>query len=157
VACSVSDVAGHPQSASDTVKLDGAGPSITASHTADGSGGWNVASPVTETVGASDTSGTGLAGAPTCTVDAAPATLSGSGPWTFPVSTAGTHAVSCSVTDVAGHVNSGSDTVKIDSAGPSIASSHTSGSGGWNGTSPVTETVTASDTSGMGLAGNPTC
>src|SRR5205823_14834291 len=71
-------------------------PLPTFSHTADGSNGWNVNSPVTETVTASD-GGSGLDGSPSCTVDEVPATLSGSGPWTFSVSGDGSHDVSWAV------------------------------------------------------------
>src|SRR5207248_521739 len=118
VTCSVSDLAGNSNSDSETVKIDTADPSITVSHTADGSNGWNVTSPVTETVTASD-GGSGLDGAPACTVDGVPATLSGSGPWTFSVSSDGSHSVNCSVSDLAGNSNSDSETVKIDTTDPS--------------------------------------
>jgi len=156
VSCSISDLAGNSNSDSETVKIDTADPSITVSHTADGSNGWNVTSPVTETVTASD-GGSGLDGAPACTVDEVPATLSGSGPWTFSVSGDGSHSVECSVPDQAGHSNSDSETVKIDTTDPSIHVSHTAdGSNDWNVTSPVTETVTASD-GGSGLDGAPAC
>src|SRR5207248_2344468 len=128
------------------------------SHTADGSNGWNVSSPVTEHVTASDGSGSGLDGSPSCTVDSSPAgALAGSGPWTFGVSGVGSHAVSCSVSDLASNSNSNSDTVKIDTTNPAITASHAAdGSNGWNVTAPVTETVTSSD-SGSGLDGAPSC
>src|SRR5204863_180239 len=148
--------AGNSNSDSETVKIDTTDPSITVSHTADGSNGWNVNSPVTETVTASD-GGSGLDGSPSCTVDEVPATLSGSGPWTFSVSSDGSHDVSCSISDLAGNSNSDSETVKIDTTDPAITVSHTAdGSNGWNVTSPVTETVTASD-GGSGLDGSPSC
>src|SRR5213078_2583287 len=86
-----------------------------------------------------------------------PASLTGTGPWTFDVTGAGSHSVSCSVSDLAGNSNSDSETVKIDTTDPSITVSHTAdGSNGWNVTSPVTETVTASD-GGSGLDGSPSC
>src|SRR5205814_2431775 len=50
VECSVHDLAGNHNSDSETVKIDTTNPAITVSHTADGSNGWNVNSPVTETV-----------------------------------------------------------------------------------------------------------
>src|SRR5207248_9155122 len=127
VTCSVSDLAGNSNSDSETVKIDTADPSITVSHTADGSNGWNVTSPVTETVTASD-GGSGLDGSPSCTVDDSPATLpaSPSGTWTFSVSSDGSHDVSCSISDLAGNSNSDSETVKIDTADPSITVSHRS-------------------------------
>jgi len=157
VSCQVSDNAGGSGSANDSVKIDTTAPALSASHTADGSGGWNVTSPVTETVTASDAT-SGLAGAPSCTVGGSPVTLSGSGPWTFQVSSDGTHAVSCSVSDHAGSPSSANDSVKIDTAGPQVTAVHTAnGSAGWNVTSPVTETVTASDASGAGFAGVPSC
>jgi hypothetical protein len=138
--------------------LDTTPPSISASHAADGRNGWNVGSPVTETVSASD-SGSGLAGAPGCTVDGDGATLTdnGDGTWTFPVSGEGTHSVSCSASDNAGNQNSASDAVNIDSTPPAIKVSHVAdGQNGWNVSSPVTETVSASD-AGSGLAGAPGC
>src|SRR5207248_4937540 len=97
-------------------------------------------SPVTETVTASD-GGSGLDGAPACTVDEVPATLSGSGPWTFSVSSDGSHSVNCSVSDLAGNSNSDSETVKIDTTDPSITVSHTAdGSNGWNEHTPTRQT-----------------
>jgi hypothetical protein len=89
-----------------------------------GSNGWNTSSPVTETVSASD-SGSGLAGAPSCTVDGSAATLtaSGSGTWTFPASGDGQHAVSCQASDGAGNQGNATDTVKIDTVAPSLSPS----------------------------------
>jgi hypothetical protein len=100
-------------------------PSLSASHAADGQNGWNVSSPVTETVTASD-GGSGLAGTPSCTVDGSAVSLApaGSGSWTFVVSSDGSHAVACSASDNAGNEGGTEDTVKIDTAGPDIALSN---------------------------------
>lgn len=102
---------------------DSTAPTLTVSHTADGQNGWNTTSPVTETVTASDeTGGSGLNGAPTCTVDGSGVTLSGSaGSWTFPVSGDGSHAVSCSASDKASNSNTKTDTVTIDTANPQVS------------------------------------
>src|SRR5207247_2304450 len=126
VSCSASDLAGNDAAAGDSVKIDSTNPSIDVSHTADGDNGWNTSSPVTETVTASD-SGSGLEGAPTCTVDdeAAGLTAGEAGTWTFDVAGGGTHAVSCSVSNLAGASNSADDTMKIDTTDPSVDPSHT--------------------------------
>ena len=158
VSCSVSDVAGNSNGATDTPEIDTITPAISVSHIADGSNGWNTSSPVTETVVASD-SGSGLAADPTCSVDDTAATLTAgdAGTWTFAVSGEGPHAVSCSVSDKAGTSNTATDTPQIDTIIPAISVSHTAdGSNGWNRSSPVTETVTAGD-GGSGLAATPSC
>src|SRR5205814_552745 len=112
-----SDLAGNSNDDSETVRIDTAMPSISVSHTADGSNGWNVDSPVTETVTASR-SLADLDGSPSCTVDDSPVTPSGTGPWTFDVSGDGSHEVGCSATDLAGNSNDDADTVNVDTVSP---------------------------------------
>ena len=143
-------------SANDSVKIDTVNPTISVTHTPNGSNGWNTSSPVTVTVTTSD-GGSGLAGAPACTVDGSPATVTGTGPYSVSVTGDGTHPVSCSVSDLAGNSNAGNDSVKIDTVNPTITVSHTStGTNGWNTNSPVTVNVTVSDAT-SGIAGTPTC
>jgi hypothetical protein len=126
-------------------------PSLSVSHTADGSNGWNRSSPVSESVLASD-SGDGLAGTPSCTVDGTPVTLAGGGgSWTFSVSTEGIHAVACSVSDKAGNQASASDAVKIDTRAPVVTYSGNTGS--YTVADTVSITCQAADpTPGSGLA-----
>ena len=98
-------------------------PTLSVSHTPDGTNGWNKTSPVTVNVSASD-SGSGLAGAPTCTDGTTPLTLtagSTAGPWTASVLGDGTHDISCSVSDEATNQTTTSDTVNIDTSTPSIS------------------------------------
>ena len=92
---------------------------VTVSHTVNGTNGWNTNAPVTVNVTTADTGTSGLAGAPTCTVDGSAATVSGSGPYSVSVAGNGTHPVVCSVSDNAGNTGSGSDSVKIDTVNPS--------------------------------------
>src|SRR5207244_3410890 len=96
------DAAGNiSTSFTDSIILDQPNPTITVSHVADGSNGWNTSSPVTVSVAVSDAT-SGIAAAPSCTVDGSPATVSGtSSPYTVSVSGQGTHPVSCSVSDKA--------------------------------------------------------
>src|SRR5215213_7662343 len=120
--CQATDNATNQSTAQDTVKIDTLDPSITVSHTANAAG-WNNSSPVTVSVAVSD-GGSGLAGPPSCTVDAAAATVTGSSsPYSLSVSGEGTHTVSCSVSDNAGRSNSAGDTVKIDLTKPSSLAS----------------------------------
>jgi hypothetical protein len=101
-------------------------PTLSVTHTADGTGGWNITSPVTVNVSASD-SGSGLAGDPTCkggTTDL-PLTAGTAGTWTTSVSGDGTHTISCSVTDKAGNQTTASDTVMIDTKAPTVSCSVT--------------------------------
>lgn len=103
--------------------LDTNPPTLTVTHTADGSNGWNNTSPVTLNIAASDTE-SGLAGDPTCkdgTTDL-PLTADTAGNWTASVSGEGTHTISCSVSDNADHSTSATDTVKIDTKVPSFSS-----------------------------------
>ncbi len=103
---------------------DNTPPTLSISHTADGTNGWNKTSPVTLNVSASD-SGSGLAGAPTCKDGTTDLTLTAgtAGNWAASVSGEGTHTVSCSVSDDAGNITTGTDTVKIDSTAPSVSCS----------------------------------
>ncbi|MHB1836684.1 MAG: hypothetical protein ACYCXW_17180, partial [Solirubrobacteraceae bacterium] len=109
--------AGAPGSlgASKTIAVDTTAPSLTVSHRVDGVLGWNLSSPVSEMVTASD-AGSGLAGAPQCSLDGATVRLTAgqqAGTWTFPVSGVGAHSVSCSVSDAAQNQAHAGDTVKI--------------------------------------------
>ena len=101
-------------------------PTLTFTHTADGTGGWNKTSPVTLNVSASD-SGSGLAGAPTCKDGTTDLTLTAgtAGNWTASVSGEGTHSISCSVSDKATNTTTASDTIKIDTKAPSASCSVT--------------------------------
>ena len=122
--CSITDNAGNSTSASDTVNIDTTPPTLTVTHTADGSGGWNNTSPVTVNVSASD-SGSGLTGAPTCkdgTTDLSLAAGSTAGNWTASVSGEGTHIVECTVSDQGGNQSTASDTVKIGTQAPMVIS-----------------------------------
>ena len=98
-------------------------PTLTVTHTADGSNDWNKTSPVTLNISASD-SESGLAGAPTCKDGSTDLTLTAgtAGNWTASVSGEGTHTISCSVSDNADHSTSATDTVKIDTKVPSFSS-----------------------------------
>src|SRR5439155_25453 len=69
----------------------------------------------------------------------------------------GTNGISCTVSDKAGNGNSANDTVKIDTVKPAISVSHPGANGaGWNGNSPVTVNVSASDAT-SDLSGAPSC
>ena len=102
---------------------DNTPPTLSVSHTPDGTNGWNKTSPVTLTVSASD-SGSGLAADPTCTDGSTALTLtagSTAGSWTASVSGEGTHNISCSVSDKATNTSSPTtDTVKIDKTAPTV-------------------------------------
>jgi len=157
------DVAGNaeaapaePDATTTQTLQDSIAPAIDVSHTADGSNGWNKTSTVAVTVTASD-AGSGLDGAPACTVDAEAATLSGTGPWTLSVSGNGTHEVYCWVADNATNSNNDSDTVKIDTTPPVITPSTvgTLGNNGWY-VSNVTVSWTVSDPE-SGIASSSGC
>ena len=116
-------VAGDTNNAPDIFLLDRGSqdtvaPSLAATHIANGSGGWNTATAVTETVTAADAD-SGLAGSPSCTVDGAPAALTSTttGIWTATVTGEGSHAVLCSAVDQADNAATTQDTVLIDSIG----------------------------------------
>jgi hypothetical protein len=124
VTCSATDAAGNKASGSFAVTVqDATPPTLSVSHTPDGSNGWNKTSQVTLSVSASD-SGSGLAADPTCTDGSTALTLTASpttGNWTTSVSGEGIHGVSCSVSDNANNSTNASDTVGIDTIAPSIS------------------------------------
>src|SRR5439155_15705480 len=159
ISCTVSDKAGNPSSANDTVKIDTVKPAISVSHPGANGAGWNGNSPVTVNVSASDAT-SDLSGAPSCTDGASPLTLTAgasAGTWTASVASEGTHGVHCSVSDKAGNPSSADDTVKIDTVKPTISVSHPGANGaGWNTNSPVTVNVSASDAT-SDLSGAPSC
>jgi hypothetical protein len=140
-----------------TVPVDTTPPTLTVTHTADGTGGWNKTSPVTVNVSASD-SDSGLAGDPTCKDGNDALTLTAGstpGTWTASVSGERTHNISCSVSDKANN-SSGpkTDTVKIDTIAPSISDlgpTTQPNTAGWFNTD-VTNTFKATD-SGSGIDG----
>ena len=113
-----------------TVTSDTTDPTLTVTHTADGSNGWNKTSPVTLNISASD-SGSDLAGDPTCTDGTTDLTLTAgtAGNWTASVSGEGTHTISCSVSDNATNTTTASDTVKIDTKAPTVTSTFPRGGG----------------------------
>jgi hypothetical protein len=108
-----------------------AAPTLSVKHTADGQHGWNVSSPVIETVTAGDAV-SGLAGAPTCTDNGNAVTLtpSGNGSWTFGISGNGVHPLSCSVADNVANVATADDTVTIDTGSPVVT--YTGNAGGYS-------------------------
>jgi hypothetical protein len=159
VAETVSDAAGNVSDPSNvvTVKIDKTPPTISVSHTPDGSSGWNVTNPVSIKITASDAT-SGLAGAPTCTDNGNPLTVTGSSsPYSASVSGDGSHSISCTVDDNAGNTSDpGTDTVKIDTVPPSVSGAPTTSpnGAGWY-KSNVTVHWTCSDaTSGL-AAGCP--
>ena len=99
-------------------------PTVSVTHTADGSSGWNIASPVSVSVSGLSATST-LAGL-TCTVDGSPATLNpvfvpGNAAYTGSVSVSGdgVHPVTCDATDTAGNAAvQDADTVKLDTVAP---------------------------------------
>ena len=156
VADNVETTPGDADTISTETIEDSIAPSLSASHTADGSNGWNISDPVSVAVSASD-GGSGLDGAPTCTVDGSPATVTGtSSPWHVSVSGEGTHAVHCSVSDKASNGQTANDTVKIDTVAPAIDLSHAANGGGLEQQLAVSVAIAVSD-GGSGLPGAPTC
>jgi outer membrane protein assembly factor BamB len=130
-------------------------PTISVTHTVDGSGGWNKRTPVAVAIAASDPDD-GLAAKPACTDSrnaGAPVALNVSGtasPYSTLVSGDGTHAISCTISDKSGASSSAKDTVNLDATAPAIGITHRRILGGY------TITVTASDaTSGLSTA--PAC
>jgi hypothetical protein len=125
VTCTATDGSGNSSSATfDVIVQDTTPPTLSVSHTADGTNGWNKTSPVTVNVSASDSGSGGLAGAPSCkdgTTDLTLASGTG-GNWTASVSGEGTHIVECTVSDQAGNQSTASDTVKIDTQAPTVTS-----------------------------------
>lgn len=129
---------------------------VSVSHGVDGQAGWNVSSPVTETVTASDSGGL-APGSPSCTLDANAVTLnpSGDGEWTFSISGDGTHSVVCSASNLFGSQSSATDTVQIDTTPPVVAYSGNAGT--YTVADTVNITCSAADpTPGSGLASS-TC
>jgi hypothetical protein len=117
---------GASQLSAIVVANDSAAPSLSVSHAADGPGGWNIASPVTLAIGASDT-GTGLLRAPTCKDNGSALTVGGSAPaFSANVTGGGTHVVACTARDHLGNTVNVSDTVRIDIAAPSLTVTGTS-------------------------------
>jgi hypothetical protein len=157
VTCSATDAAGNTASDSFAVTVqDATLPTLSVSHTPDGTNGWNKTSAVSLSVSASDTD-SGVAAAPTCTDGSTALTLTAgptAGNWTASVSGEGTHDVSCSVSDNADNSTNASDTVKIDTSAPSISDlgpTTQPNAAGWYKTN-VTNRFKASD-SGSGLNG----
>ena len=130
-------------------------PTLTVTHTADGSNDWNKTSPVTVNVSASDT-GSGLAAeGPTCTDGTAALPLeagSTADTWKASVSGDGTHNISCKVSDKAGNTATTTDTVKIDTKAPTVSCSVTPSklrtSANNHKLVTVTASVTVTDTTG---------
>ena len=138
VSCSISRQRRQQRTGNDTVKIDTVNPTSSSATPPNGVERLEHELPVTVTVATSD-GVSGLAGAPTCTVDGSPAMVTGTGPYSVSVTGDGTHPVSCLVSDLAGNSNAGNDSVKIDTVNPTITVSHTStGTNGWNTASPVT-------------------
>jgi large repetitive protein len=141
VQCTALDGAGNDASDSAPFSVDQTAPSIDIDHTADGSNGWNVTDPVTESIVASDaTSGVDSVA---CLDGADPLAVTFDDPdYSASVTGDGTHDLSCTATDVAGNTNSDTDQVKIDTVDPTIDISHIAdGDNGWNRTSPVAESI----------------
>ena len=92
-------------------------PSISLSHTPNGLHGWNITTPVSESVTASK-----YEGEPVCTIGGLPVVPVAGAPghWTLPVAGAGVHEVKCTVTSATSNEASASDTVKIATAHPVV-------------------------------------
>jgi hypothetical protein len=156
VTCSVTDMAGNASSATDTVRIDVAGPSISVAHATDGNNGWNVHAPVALTINAGDPV-SGLTGTPACSDSlnggaATSLTVGGAGP-AFSASTTGegTHAITCTATSVSGITRSASDTVRIDTVAPVVV--YTGNAGTYTVDQTVAITCSATDpTPGSGIA-----
>ncbi|HEX4687644.1 MAG TPA: PxKF domain-containing protein [Nocardioides sp.] len=121
---------------------DNTGPVVTGSLSPAANGaGWN-SSDVTVTWTATDT-GSGVAGQPSPTV----------------VSSNGTSNPSTSATDRVGNTGTGSVTVRLDRAAPTItgSASGTAGKNGWFISSPVTVTFTCADNPATGASGISSC
>ena len=134
-----------------TLTITNAAPVVSVAHTPDGQNGWNVHSPMTEKVSASD-SGSGLA-LVSCTVDGSSVPITAA--WTLSVSGDGMHLVACSATDMAGNQSTASDQVAIDTTAPVV--SYSGNAGTYTVADTVSITCSASDpTPGSGLASS-TC
>ena len=128
------------------IKIDKTDPTLSVTHTANGSNGWNTSSPVSLSIAASDGL-SGLAGSPACTDNGDPLPVSGSSsPWSASVSGLSVHDIDCSILDNAGNDQTATDEVKIDTTAPVITPtvSGTLGSNGWY-VGDITVTWTAED------------
>lgn len=113
------DWAGTGSAATYNWMIDTASPVIQVSTQPNGRLGWYRTAPAVARVSASD-AGSGLAGAPSCTVDGQSVTPSVSGAdWTIAVSGEGVHHVDCTATDAAGNSRAANAAVSIDTLSPS--------------------------------------
>ena len=137
VTCTVSDLAGNTNWATDTVKIDTVKPVVSATHDVDGDNGWNVAQGVEVTATATDEDGSGVAdGSEACVYADDASSVNGDGE----------HDVTCSAADEAGNVGTTTDHVKIDTGLPMTQA--TAPSTPQNGPSTVSLSATDS-TSGV--------
>ena len=140
-----------PVSTSDTTP-----PTLSVTHVADGNHSWNVHSPVTVAVLASDAQ-SGLLADPACTVDGFSLQVAGSpGSWMASIFGDGVHAVHCAVSDRAGNGTTTDDVVDVDTTAPTMTVTRLPAANGkgWNN-GPVTVTFNCADAlSGLG-AGSP--
>jgi hypothetical protein len=114
------DLAGNSSEARFTWCATTHGPSISVGHTADGSNGWNRLSPVA--IAITVTAGTDpLTAPPTCTKDGNDLAITGSAsPYTALIAGDGLHDIRCTVTDTADRTASSTDTLRIDTARPTV-------------------------------------
>jgi hypothetical protein len=114
--CTVRNAAGLERSETVSVKRDATAPTLSVSHVADGTNGWNVSQPAALDVDADDATSGIADGALACTDD--DTALEG-----LTVSGEGAHAIACSVRDRAGNTASAEDAeqVKIDVTAPALA------------------------------------
>ena len=114
------DLAGNSAQATYTWCITARGPLITVVHTADGSNGWNRTAPVALVI--TVTTGTAaVSKVPLCTDNGHPLTVTGpSSPYAAAVTGDGTHAITCSVIDMAGFSATGTDSVKADTVKPTV-------------------------------------
>jgi Tol biopolymer transport system component len=142
------------------VPIDTTPPSLSVSHVANGSNGWNVTAPVAVSISASDAE-SGLAGTPVCTdtfngLAPSALTVTGSAPNFAAVAAGdGVHEIKCTVSDVATNKAAAGDTVKLDTQAPVVL--YTGNAGTYAANTTVDITCTATDpTPGSGLASS-TC
>ena len=133
-------------------------PSLSVTHTPDGTNGWNKTSPVTVSIAASD-AGSGLDGQPACTDNGKSLiVIETFGSFYTLVSGNGTHAIACSVFDKAGTLAKQNDSIKLDATAPSVTLLDPGGTlNGWFTTKPVQVTAIVGDTGTSGLIGAPVC
>ena len=114
------DMAGNSSQKTFSWCVSAHGPSISVTHVADGSNGWNRSSPVGLVI--TVTAGTKpVTLAPTCTENGHALTVTGSAsPYGASVSGSGSHAITCKATDSAGASATGTDTVRIDTKAPTV-------------------------------------